>query len=180
MFDKVKNGHYTESHALSQSAVYGYIKIYPLTYISPIPIQSRGPIMLYPMFAMVLLTLAVAARLFKLRLDAVKTGKVSLGQFRLNNGTDLPTEMLQTARNYSNLFEMPVLFYAVATLTLALHLQNASMLILGWIFVGSRIAHSWIHLTHNNVIYRLQAFMLGNVCVLLMWIILVWEHTTHS
>lgn len=136
--------------------------------------------MLYPMFAMILVTFTVGGYLLKMRIAAVKSGELKLSAFRLNNGEDVPVKMLQAARNYTNLFEMPVFFYAAGTITLALHLYSPIIIVLGWLFVLSRIAHSWIHLTSNNVIRRLQAFMAGNICVLLMWIILVWEYTINK
>jgi hypothetical protein len=135
--------------------------------------------MLYPMFAMILVTFTVGGYLLKMRIAAVKSGELKLSEFRLNTGEEVPVKMLQAARNYTNLFEMPVFFYAAGAITLALHLYSPSIILLSWLFVASRIAHSWIHLTSNNVIHRLQAFMAGNICVLLMWIILVWEYTFH-
>ncbi len=134
--------------------------------------------MIYSMFAMIALTFAVAGYLFKLRIEAVKTGQVKLGSFRLNNSTDIPPKMLQASRNYTNLFEVPTLFYSAGILALVLHVNTPSMVLLSWIFVASRVAHSWIHLTNNNVIHRLQAFMVGNISVLLMWLILVLEYST--
>jgi hypothetical protein len=134
--------------------------------------------MLYAMFAMILLTLVVSARLLSLRINAVKNGKVSLGQFRLNSG-DIPNNIAQASRNYSNLFEVPVLFYAAGTLALALQLQSAAMIILSWTFVASRILHSWIHLTYNNVIHRMRAFLASYMCVVAIWVLIVWEYTVH-
>jgi hypothetical protein len=132
--------------------------------------------MLYSMFAMIILTGIVSVRLLFLRVVAVKKGKVNIGQFRLNNSTDIPNEIAQAAKNYANLFEMPVLFYAVGILALTLQLQNTPMVILSWVFVASRVLHSWIHLTYNNVIHRLQAFLLGVFSVFALWILLVWEY----
>lgn len=134
--------------------------------------------MIYSMFAMILFTCIVAGYLLKLRIDAVKSGKVKLSSFRLNNTADMPTTMLQASRNYSNLFEVPVFFYAAGTLALALHIETASMIVLSWFFVAARIAHSWIHLTNNDVIRRLQAFIASTICVLLMWVVLIWEYST--
>jgi hypothetical protein len=135
--------------------------------------------MIYAMFAMLLLTFTVAGYLFKLRVAAVKSGKVKLSSFRLNNTQDIPPEMEQASRNYSNLFEMPVFFYAAGTIALALNIETLIVTYLGWLFVLTRVVHSWIHLTSNNVIRRMQAFMAGNICVLFMWIILVWEYSLH-
>ncbi len=128
--------------------------------------------MLYPMFAMVILTFAVAIRLFLLRLKAVKGGEMRLSQFRLNTG-EIPDVMAQTARNYTNLFEVPVLFYVAGATALALGIQTPALVIISWVFVLARIIHSWIHLHGNNVIHRLRAYMLGNICVLIIWGILV-------
>lgn len=133
--------------------------------------------MIYSMFAMIVLTFSVAGYLLKLRIDAVKTGQVKLGSFRLNNSTDVPPKMQQASRNYTNLFEVPTLFYSAGVLAIVLHLNTPSIVLLSWIFVASRVAHSWIHVTNNNVIHRLQAFMVGNICVLLMWLILVVEYS---
>lgn len=133
--------------------------------------------MIYAMFAMILLTFTVAVYMFKLRVTAVQSGAVKLSVFRLNESENVPVKMLQAARNYSNLFEMPVFFYAAGTLVVSLHLENISIVLLAWLFVLTRIIHSWIHLTSNNVIRRMQAFMVGNVCVLLIWIILVWKYS---
>ncbi len=133
--------------------------------------------MIYSMFTMIVLTFAVAIYLLSLRIAAVKAGEVKLSTFRLNDAGDMPSKMLQASRNYSNLFEVPVLFYAAGSLSLSLQLETLSLVILSWVFVVSRLAHSLIHLTTNNVIHRLQAFMAGNICVLSMWIILVWEYT---
>ena len=136
--------------------------------------------MLYAMFAMILLTFTVAGYLLKLRIAAVKSGEVKLSAFRLNDNEEVPVKMLQAARNYTNLFEVPILFYAAGTLALALQLDSPSVIFLAWLFVLSRAAHSWIHLTSNNVIRRLQAFMAGNICVLLIWAILVWQYTIYG
>jgi hypothetical protein len=133
--------------------------------------------MLYPLFAMVLVTFAVAVYLFRLRVKAVKSGEVRLSQFRLNNG-EIPESMAKAARNYTNLFEVPMLFYTAGAIAIALGIQVPAMIITAWIFVLARIAHSWIHLTSNNVIHRMRAYMLGNICVLVIWGILVASYAT--
>ena len=136
--------------------------------------------MIYSMFSLILLTFAVAFYLLSLRIAAVKAGTVKLSSFRLNSAEDMPSKILQASRNYSNLFEVPVLFYVVGSLSLSLQLETLSLVILSWVFVGSRLVHSWIHLTSNNVIRRLQAFMVGNFCIMLMWILLLWEYSVRG
>lgn len=134
--------------------------------------------MIYPMFAMVLLTFLVAFRLLFLRLKAVKTGSVRLSQFRLYTG-DMPDEISQTARNYSNLFEIPVLFYAAGATAIAMGTDSRAMIIAAWIFVLARLTHSLIHLTTNDVINRFRAYTVGNLCVLVIWGLLLIDHANH-
>jgi hypothetical protein len=136
--------------------------------------------MFYAMCAMILLTCVVAGRLLALRVAAVKSGEVKLSAFRLNNNADMPGHLQQAARNFSNLFEMPMLFYVGSTLALALHLETTAMAVLAWLFVASRALHSWIHMTGNNVIRRMQAFMFGNACLLLMWCLIAWQYTAQG
>ena len=133
--------------------------------------------MIYAMFAMLILTFTVAAHLFKLRIRAVRSGEVKLSTFRLNNDENIPTKMQQASKNYSNLFEMPVFFYTAGALVLSLGLQTMSIIVLSWLFVLTRVVHSWLHLTSNHVIHRMQAFMAGNVCIILIWIILIWKYS---
>jgi len=136
--------------------------------------------MLYPMFAMILLTCLVAGHLLRLRIAAVKGGEIRLSAFRLNNHADQPAHLQQASRNYSNLFEVPMLFYVGSTLTLALHLETTAALVFAWLFVVTRALHSWIHLTNNNVIRRMQIFMASNLCMLIIWMLLVWNYTQSS
>lgn len=132
--------------------------------------------MLYAMFAMVLLTFGIAFRMLFLRVKAIKTGQVRISQFRLNTG-EIPAEIAQAARNYANLFEIPVLFYIAGTIAIAMNVESTSMIIFAWIFVLSRLVHSWVHLTYNNVIHRMWAFMAGNVCLLIIWGLLLLKHS---
>jgi hypothetical protein len=41
---------------------------------------------------------------------------------------------------------------------------------LAWVFVASRYAHSFIHLSYNNVLHRFAAFAIGLLILLAMWV----------
>lgn len=134
--------------------------------------------MLYPMFALVLWTFVIAFRLLFLRVKAIKAGRLTLSQFRFNTG-DIPDNILQTSKNYSNLFEIPVLFYVAGAVALALRTDSLAMTIAAWLFVLARIIHSGIHLTSNNVLHRFRAYAFGNLCVMVIWGLLLVDHATH-
>ena len=73
--------------------------------------MSQIPV-LYPVFAMALLTFIAAVWLLRCRIKAVKAGLTPL-YFRLNHGAKLPDYVVQATQHYDNLFEMPILFYVV-------------------------------------------------------------------
>lgn len=129
--------------------------------------------MFYPMFAMVLLTLVVAGILLFSRINAARSGSVDPRVFKLNQSKEIPDRLIQITNNYSNLFEIPILFYIACLLSIMLQYENLLMLGLAWLFVASRVVHSWIHLTRNKIIPRLFAFLTGIISVLIMWIILL-------
>ena len=83
---------------------------------------------------------------------------------------NVPVVTRQLSRNYVNLFEAPVLFYAIIALILALGLQNAYFVPLAYAYVACRVVHSLIHTTVNKVYPRLAAFMASWVVLAALWI----------
>lgn len=129
--------------------------------------------MFYPMFAMAILSIGVALYLFSLRVSMSKAGVVDPRVFKLNKSKDIPDILVQTSNNFSNLFEIPVLFYAACLAAIVTSQQTITLQILAWLFVLSRIIHTYIHLTRNKIIPRLFAFISGVILVLIMWIVLL-------
>lgn len=129
--------------------------------------------MFYPMFAMAVLTIAVGFYLFCMRVSLSKSGKVDPRAFKLNQSKDIPDVLVQAANNFSNLFEVPVLFYIACLTAIVTSQQTITLQALAWLFVISRIFHTYIHLTRNKIIPRLIAFMSGVILVLIMWIVLL-------
>ncbi|MDN4501083.1 MAPEG family protein [Alteromonadaceae bacterium BrNp21-10] len=129
--------------------------------------------MLYPMFALVLLTVLVAILMGRARFTAVKHKTVNPKYFKTNSGYELTPECAQLERNFSNLFETPVLFYAVCITTLVMGVDSTLLQVLAWIYVALRYAHSYIHITYNHVMHRFGCFISSFLVLLVMWIALV-------
>lgn len=125
--------------------------------------------MLSPLLAMVAFTFLLLIFGFIMRYRAVSRGEVSMGYFRLVSG-DAPRYLQQATRHYSNLFEMPVLFYVVALIYLLHPIEAAWVAPLGWIYVIFRILHAAIHLTYNNVIHRMLVFQVSNLALIALWV----------
>ncbi|MER2492498.1 MAPEG family protein [Catenovulum sediminis] len=131
--------------------------------------------MIYAMFAMVMLTFLVGIITFKTRVNSVKKGEVSARYYKLMQGDEIPEAVIKTSRNFTNQFEIPVLFYVAASLFAALQIESDIALACAWIFVACRCAHAFIHLTYNHLLHRIIAFWAANFAVLSMWISLVSE-----
>lgn len=130
--------------------------------------------LVFPMAAMVLLTYAVAIVMVRRRFGAARAGEVKVSNFRVNRfDDDVPLPMLQAGRNYINLFEAPVLFYAACLAAIAGDLGDTTLVAMAWAYVAARVLHSVIHLGGNNVMTRLRAFALSLVVLAAMWIYLV-------
>ena len=128
---------------------------------------------IYPMFTLVVLTFFIGFSMGVSRLISAKKGLVDRRYFQLFTGYAAPDSIIKLGRNFSNLLEVPVLFYAAGIILLALDINNPLMLGFAWTFVVLRIIHSIIHVTYNNPIHRFMVFLLSSSIVLVMWIQLV-------
>ena len=128
---------------------------------------------IYPMFALVVLTFIIGFSTGIFRLISAKKGLVDRRYFQLFTGYTPPDNIVKLGRNFSNLLEVPILFYVVGIILLVLDINNQIMQNFAWAFVVLRIIHSIIHVTYNNPIHRFLAFLLSSSIVLIMWVQLV-------
>ena len=129
--------------------------------------------LVYPMFAMVLLTATVLAVLFRSRVRAVRTGRVSARYFRVYQGETEPEDTAKPARHFSNLFEAPVLFYAGCLAAMVTRDTGALPLVLAWLYVATRLAHTLVHLGPNRLGPRINAYFASWLVLLAFWLQLV-------
>lgn len=126
--------------------------------------------LVYPMFALVLLSATVLGILFRSRVRAVRQGKVSTRYFRIYQGEVEPEETAKPARHFSNLFEAPTLFYAACLAAMITHDTGAVVLVLAWLYVAARLAHAYIHLGKNRLGRRINAYFAGWLVLLALWV----------
>jgi hypothetical protein len=77
----------------------------------------------------------------------------------------------QVTNAYQSQLELPVLFYLVMILSLFTARGSASLLVLAWAFVATRLFHALIHVTTNHMGRRFYAFFAGSLIVMTMWIL---------
>jgi len=131
--------------------------------------------MMGPILAQVLLSLVVLLYMASRRLPALAAQKPSPEklQARKTYDEDLPAFARFPSENYKNLFELPVLFFVLAFAAMMTGLGGTMMVTLAWIFVGTRVVHSFIHCTYNNVMHRFLVFLLGVIVVIAMLLLLI-------
>jgi hypothetical protein len=122
-----------------------------------------------PFFAMILLTIVVWFYMYSRRIPFLQRSKVDLNRLTAAEFASMsPAAVSNPSDNLKNLFEIPVIFYA---LTLYLYVTNGvdpTYVAAAWIFVIFRALHSAVHCTINIVLLR---FALYCVSALALWFI---------
>ena len=130
--------------------------------------------LIYPMFALVLLTATVLTMLFRSRVRAVRGNLISAKYFRIYQGELEPESTAKPARHFSNLFEAPTLFYAACLAAMVTGQTGLAMVALAWLYVAARVVHAFVHLGSNRLRLRIRAYFAGWLTLLAMWVLLAW------
>jgi len=125
--------------------------------------MTLGMLLLWPMLAQMGWTFFLYAWLTWVRQQAVKRGKIGYSVFLL--GREEPLEVARITRNLANQFELPVLFYAVVGLLVALRAVGTIDLIAAWAFFLGRVVHSLVQTLTNDVLLLGRVFLIGFAAV---------------
>jgi hypothetical protein len=126
--------------------------------------------MLLPLLALVFLTFTVWVYMYFTRLAEMRRKKIDPQDLDTRTrGQALLTDSPRQADNLKNLFEMPVLFYAGALLSMVLMIQDPFLVQLAWAYVALRYVHSIVHCTYNRVMHRFVAYAVSCLLLLLIW-----------
>ena len=79
-----------------------------------------------------------------------------------------PAAVTVVSDNFKNLFEVPVLFYALGLLLYATQQVDRGYVAAAWIFVAFRVAHSLVHCTINKVTLRFALYLMSTLAVWFM------------
>ena len=120
--------------------------------------------------AMVLLTFVVAVRVLYCRVREMRQKRLHPQKAATSKLMTANLEDIQAADNFRNLFETPVLFYALVACAVAAAYVPPWLLLGAWLYFALRAVHTIIHCTYNNVMHRLFVFALGFVLLVGLWI----------
>ena len=131
-----------------------------------------------PFFATIALTVVVWVYMYVRRIRFITASKLTPAEMAIPGRlAELsPPAVSNPSDNFKNLFEIPVLFYALALYLYATSQVDAVYVYAGWTFVAFRALHSAVHCTFNLVILR---FYLSLISTLAVWTIAVRAALAH-
>lgn len=120
--------------------------------------------------AMLVLTLVIWLWMFARRMSYLLANKIDAEALKSPEQVAevLPESAAAPGHNFKNLFEMPVVFYAVCTAAFALNLVDGLLINCAWAFVALRAIHSLVHCTYNRVLHRFVAYLASSLVVWFM------------
>lgn len=130
--------------------------------------MNVSPIFL-PFFTMFVLTFFVWVYMYARRIPFIVRNQLTAEQMTPIAFIKLaPPSVSNPSDNLRNLFELPVLFYAVV---LYLHVTgnvDDSHVFAAWVFVAFRVLHSLVHCTINIVLLRFWLYVLSATALWIM------------
>jgi hypothetical protein len=124
---------------------------------------------LLPPTAMAFLTGFVWLRLGSDRLGELRSRRIHPQQVATSKQMGETMQNVQSADHFRNLFEVPVLFYALCAFLAITRLTTLLLLACAWGYVALRALHTYIHLTNNKVVRRFQVFVASTIVLYVMW-----------
>ncbi|MEO5764639.1 MAG: MAPEG family protein [Casimicrobiaceae bacterium] len=124
---------------------------------------------LFPLLAYVLLTAVVSIVMYRRRVAEMRARQLRPQQ--VATAAQMSTQLQDTgpADNFRNLFETPVLFVAAMITIYAASLTSLPYVVLAWLYIATRVAHSAIHCTYNKVMHRMRAFLASLIVLWVTW-----------
>ena len=126
-----------------------------------------------PCAALVGLTALVWFKLYADRLGEMRARGVDPQQLATVSAGAGKLQRTAAADNFRNLFEVPVLFYALCAALTLNGGSTASYVAAAWAYVGLRALHSLIHVTYNRVVHRFLVYVASTLLLFGMWIAFV-------
>ena len=125
-----------------------------------------------PFFTMMLLTLLVWVYMYVRRISFIRSAGLKPQDLTAPGvlAQLSPPAVSNPSDNLKNLFEVPVLFYALVLYLFVTSGVDATYVVTAWVFVSFRAAHSVVHCTFNLVILRFYLYL---AATLALWFMLI-------
>ena len=125
-----------------------------------------------PFFATVFLTLFVWVYMYIRRISFLTRNQISAKDLAVPGALAQlsPPGVANPSDNLKNLFEIPVLFYALVLYLFVTNQVDAVYVTAAWVFVAFRALHSAVHCTFNLIMLRFYLYLCATLAV---WFIAV-------
>ena len=122
-----------------------------------------------PVFAMFFLTFTVWVYMYVRRISFLRSLQVAPNELTPARLAELsPPAVSNPSDNQKNLFEIPVIFYALALVLFVTGQVDAVYVGAAWVFVVFRALHSAVHCTINVVMVRFNLYLVSALAVWFM------------
>lgn len=132
---------------------------------------SAALLLIFAVLAQGVLALALVWLLGTIRVPLVTRGEIPIKEIALSREA-WPQRGKQVSNAFDNQFQLPVLFFVAALISLYLQPTWFDAL-LAWAFVASRFVHAAIFVTTNHVVRRFAAYAVGYGILCAMWLLLI-------
>ena len=124
----------------------------------------------WPALALVFVTAVVWVLMYVRRLAEIRRERLDPQLLASSDQAAARLKDVTAADNFSNLLELPVLFYAVCLMLFVTGEVTQAQIILDWLYVLLRGLHSLIHVSYNRVVHRWAVYVASTICLFAMWV----------
>ena len=129
-----------------------------------------------PLFAQVALTGIMWLWMYITRLKEIYVKKINVQDLAdCATKRDLLKRVSGPSDNFTNLFEMPVLFYVAIFVIYNTGIVSSLYVTLAFCFVGLRFVHSVIQSTYNRIKHRFAFYLLSSLTLWIVWAMIIME-----
>ena len=126
---------------------------------------------LWPTIALVVLSFSVWFTLLWRRFGHIAAYPPTAADFADGESVALYFRAVERpAHNLANLFEMPVLYFALVPLLMITGQASVWQVALAWLFVGLRACHSHEHIGGNRIRLRARVYIAACAVLAAMWL----------
>ncbi len=120
-----------------------------------------------PFFATVFLTFIVWVYMYIRRINFITSSKINSKEMAIPGALDRisPPSVSNPSDNLKNLFEIPIIFYALVLYLFVTNQVDSMYVNAAWIFVVFRGLHSAVHCTFNLVMLRFYLYLFSTLAV---------------
>ena len=137
----------------------------------------QGTEIFAPFFGMMLLTLVVWTVMYVRRIGFIAKSRIDTEKLKTpEQGAALvPDAVAFPSYNFKNLFELPIIFYALCLYLFVTGNVDSIHLMSAWVFLIFRSIHSAIHCTINIVKFRFLSYAVAALALWFMVLRAIWD-----